>query len=210
MHRALAAVVIAMFFLAVPWAADAQLFPTSPFPSPEPVATDAAAPQASAASLSDFTGGWWHHGFSLSVGEDGTAEASWRTYQNCGNGVTSGCDRFEGNLIVNGGHAVILFESAEVPAAPRDWAPVQLTSKPAVFAGVQLPIAHGRVLTSTQPSRLRVGSIDLVMLPYDTGSLVQDGDGVIVCRPDDLANVVRVDEMTPEQRERWAHRACGA
>jgi hypothetical protein len=211
MRRPVLAALLSMLLLA--WPAQAQLFPTNPFPS-EP--QTASAPQADSqpapsASLADFAGGWWHHGFGLKVKTDGTGEASWRVYRWCRDSAAGEpCDGMHDNLIENGGNAIIIFDSFEVPATPRHWKPIQLTSKPAVYEAVQLPIAHGRVIHTTDPRTLRLGAVDLVTLPYDTGTLVQDGDGVILCRPDDPTNVVRVAEMTPAQRERWEHRACGA
>jgi hypothetical protein len=97
-----------------------------------------------------------------------------------------------------------------VPATPRDWTPDPLADKAPAFPGVQLPIAHGRVVQTTEPRFLRLGPIDLAMLPYDTGALAQDGDGILVCRESEADANVRFDEMTPEQRVRWEHRACGA
>jgi hypothetical protein len=183
--------------------AQAQLFPTT-FPSPSP---ETAAPVA---DLSAFVGAWWRHGFSLTVSPDGSAEASWRTYHWCGDpGVTTACDTRPENGFLNGGHAVILFESADIPAAQREWRPAVFTSRTLAFVAVQSPIAHGRVIFTTEPLRIRLGPVDLALLPYDTGALAQDGDGALVCRPEPFDGVA-IDDMTPAQRDRWEHRACGA
>jgi hypothetical protein len=106
-----------------------------------------------------------------------------------------------GNEIVSGGRASILFTTVETPATPRDWKPDALRETPLAFQGVRMPIARGRVLSTTDPSLLSTGDIALVLLPYDTASLQQQDDGILMCRPiDDSA-------WSPEQR---AYRACGA
>jgi hypothetical protein len=75
--------------------------------------------------------------------------------------------------------------------------------------GVQLPIAHGSVMSSTDERLLRPGPIDFAMLPYQTGALTQDGDGFLVCGASDLDSI-SIDAMTPEQRQAHDYRACGA
>jgi hypothetical protein len=164
---------------------------------------------AAPASLADFAGDWWHHGFGLTVNPDGTADASWRTYAWCGPGIVGPCDRIENDTILDGGHAMLAFTAADVASAPRDWSIEGLADAPIVFLGVQLPIAHGEVVSSTDPRLLHTGPIDLAMLPYDTGTLTQSAIDLLLCRPSDIDGI-SVDDMTPAQREAYDHRACGA
>jgi hypothetical protein len=159
--------------------------------------------------MSDFAGDWWRHGFNLTINSDGSANATWRTYHWCSDSIPGACDRIDGNTITNGGYATLSFTGGGLPNRPRDWQPDAFARDKPIFSAVQLPIAHGSVLTSTDPSRLHIGLIDLALLPYETGALTQDGDGVLICRPTTIEGI-NINDMTPAQREAFDHRACGA
>jgi hypothetical protein len=85
MHRVLSALV-----LSVPLALGLTVGP-------------AAATDDRAAPYAPFVGSWHMHGFSLEVTAGGTAYAVYRTYDWCGAGQRSGCDRVVGNRIYAGG-----------------------------------------------------------------------------------------------------------
>lgn len=72
-----AALAIAASLVVTPAAAKEQQ------PSPDQQAADTAARIAAATSplsMGDFAGAWGRHGFSMNVNADGTATATWRTY----------------------------------------------------------------------------------------------------------------------------------
>jgi hypothetical protein len=64
-------------------------------------AAHAAVPETAPLTLQDFAGRWWHHGMSLTINPDGTADMDWRRG---GAGVESGAatlrvDRVEGRTL---------------------------------------------------------------------------------------------------------------
>ncbi len=151
-------------------------------------------------SMKDFAGNWWRHGLSLNIAPDGSAQAVWRVYRWCSDSPPP-CDDTRGNEIVSGGRATISFTMTELPSVARDWQPDALRGSPLVFQGVQLPIARGQVVSTTDPSLLRMGEVAFALLPYETASLQQQGDGILMCRPADSS------AFSEAQRK---YRACGA
>jgi len=121
-------------------------------PSAEQQAADTAARIAAATSplsIPDFAGGWWHHGFSLGVNADGSAEASWRVYAWCkDNGNKQPCDGMNGNYILNGGRATLIFDRADYRTL------------------------YGTVTTSTDEKTLPLGPVALTEYDYGLGELV--------------------------------------
>jgi hypothetical protein len=58
-----------------------------------------------------LVGSWYHHGFTLTIGADGSASAHWRVYRWCSTDPTPPCDQMvttaSGNQIIDGGQATM-------------------------------------------------------------------------------------------------------
>jgi hypothetical protein len=65
------------------------------------------------ASLKPFVGTWYNHGSVLKISSNGDATYDARAYKWCGPGVSQPCDRFQGNLIIDGIHMQIYFNSTK-------------------------------------------------------------------------------------------------
>jgi hypothetical protein len=114
MRRLVAAMFLA-WVLMLPASASAQLFPPS-LPASDPAPAGQQAPASP--DFSAFAGGWWHHGFDVTINADGSGEASWRIYSWCSTpGTLPPCDSMQGNMIIEGGHATITFDHVESPTA---------------------------------------------------------------------------------------------
>ena|SRR5580765_7433533 len=71
------------------------------FAAPTAAAAQVAVPATAPLTLQDFAGRWWHHGMSLNIKTDGTADMDWRRG---GAGVESGAatvrvDRVDGRTL---------------------------------------------------------------------------------------------------------------
>lgn len=104
---------------------------------------------------------WGRHGFNLSIGADGRAVATWRTYRWCSDDPAPPCDSFRGNEIVSGGRATIVLST-----------------------GVGSSM-YGRVIESTQPDFLPLGPVALTGVDDDALWLSWDDYGLLLCgQPD--------------------------
>jgi hypothetical protein len=110
-------------------------------------------------SLTAFVGDWSRHGVVLSVADDGSATALWRIYEWCGPGVTQPCDRLEGNRLIAGGRAELVF----TPAAPD--------------------AAMGEVVASNDHQLFEPGPVALRLVPYGMAILEQAGQQIVLCGP---------------------------
>jgi hypothetical protein len=100
-------------------------------------------------------GDWSRHGFLMRVLQDGTAHASWRVYQWCGPGVPEPCDRVQGNFLISGGQADVVFASG----------------------------GDGEVAWSTDPAMLDVGPLTLTPIEYGMAVLQQGEHVMVLCGP---------------------------
>jgi hypothetical protein len=120
---------------------------------------DAAAHAQSGGEFSAFADTWVRHGFVLTVGSNGGANASWRTYAWC-NRVTAPepCDVAVDNQIISGGFAQI------------------------VFVDVENGAAVGYVMESTDSLLLYPGEVvRLRLMPYGMAALDTDDDTIVLC-----------------------------
>jgi hypothetical protein len=131
---------------------DVTLTPIAPCVAQDaPIASDpvpaAAAPSR---SVADFAGGWGRHGFGMTINPDGSGEAGWRVYQWCTDtGGKQPCDGVNGQSIVSGGMASLLFDHVE---------------------GATLV---GTVSGSTDPATLPNGAIRLTERDYGIAEVVK-------------------------------------
>jgi hypothetical protein len=102
-----------------------------------------------------LAGDWSRHGFFIRIASDGTAHASWRIYQWCGPGVPEPCDRVQGNFIMSGGQADVVFTSGDA----------------------------GEVAWTTDPAMLDVGPITLTPIEYGMAVLQQGEHVLVLCGP---------------------------
>jgi len=99
-----------------PTDASAQLFPSPFIVTNPPSAVEQ--PSEPAPNFEEFSGGWWKHGFDVTINPNGWGEASWRTYNSCDGARTdAACDRVEGNTIYRGGFAVLHLDRVESSTA---------------------------------------------------------------------------------------------
>jgi hypothetical protein len=127
----------------------------------------ATAPVAAAqedAPYAPIAGDWEHHGFGITVNDDGTSTADWRVYQWCGPGIGQPCDQIVNNRIISGGHADIAF------SGPDDGGAFQ-----------------GQVMDSSDSTLLNTGPLTLTPQQYDM-ALLEQGDTQIVLCGSDAAN----------------------
>jgi hypothetical protein len=109
-----------------------------------------------------FRDGWGAHGIGLSVAADGQAIASWRVYRWCGPGVLPPCDSMDGNFIINGGNAAMMFTAVEGDTArgqvrattdPNGWplgVDITLTLKPYGMAELSVADSPPRALCGSR------------------------------------------------------------
>jgi hypothetical protein len=149
-------------------------------------------PWESGRSFAAIAGGWWHHGFGLDVSEDGRAQAVWRTYQWCGPGVVGACDRMQGDQIISGGEAEIVFTGVEPPTAPADVTVPDIAGRPVRLGMTQTVTATGRVQSSTDEYTLPVGPVALAVLGYGLAQLRRDRlPPVLLCSFRDMPDTIR-------------------
>lgn len=73
---------------------------------------------ADQAGFSEFAGAWYFHGSVLQVLADGTADYTYRTYNNdCGDPSQGPCDVFTGDTIMSGGSLTLLLTTTSPVAA---------------------------------------------------------------------------------------------
>ena len=118
--------------------------------------------KTAAMAFARFTGTWWHHGLTLQVLPDGRGSLSWRVYRWCGPGVPEPCDSMSGNTIAEGGRAAISFQTVNTSSGT----------------------AYGRVTSSSDPSTVPFGTLEMMLKPYGMAEL-RSGDQVVttVCGP---------------------------
>lgn len=161
MRRAMTAALLIWLSMR-PAEASAQLFPPS-FPSSDPAPATQPAPVLSSPDFSAFAGGWWQHGFGLAINPDGSGEASWRVYTWCNSPRTvQPCDGMQGNMIINGGHAVLSFDR------------------------IDSQTAFGNVIDSSDQKTLPKGAIRFTLREYGLGELTSPDAGTsstVLCGP---------------------------
>ncbi|GEM_PF-3331464 len=108
--------------------------------------------------FSPYAKSWWHHGFTLTIDQNGSGTAQWRIYKFCKDDPTPPCDGI-GKNDFDGGHAEI------------------------VFTKVDKDVAYGEVVTSNHPNGLEMDSIRIKLLPYDMAELIQGSKVISLCGP---------------------------
>src|SRR5205809_1171940 len=94
------------------------------------------------ASVKPFAGTWYWHGEGVSIEPDGSGRAGWRTYRRCSEEPPP-CDVERGHELISGGRAEF------------------------VVMRVRRDTAWVRVIHSTDPSRLAVGTLTIRLAPGD-------------------------------------------
>jgi hypothetical protein len=119
-------------------------------------------PSESQGDFSAFAGGWWHHGFYLTIDKDGQGTAEWRVYKWCSDDPNPPCDRIENNLIISGGSATLAFSRSDGQTA------------------------DGQVIASNMTEVFSPdGAVALTLLPYDMALLRrQNNPDTTLCGPD--------------------------
>lgn len=105
-----------------------------------------------------LAGTWEHHGFSLTLQDDGTGEAVWRVYRFCDPGEPTPCDQIVDNGIISGGHAQIALTGSDDSG-----------------------VFQGTVTATTDPALLDEGPITLTPEPYDMALLEQGDTQIVLC-----------------------------
>lgn len=121
-----------------------------------------AGPDAPAEGDTDFgavSGEWSRRGFDLTINADGSGTASWRTYRWCADDPTPGCDSMDGDRIVPGGQATL------------------------VFSRVDGTTARGRVAASNDERTLSLGPASFLVLEFGIAVLSQGSSAMVVCGP---------------------------
>lgn len=91
-----------------------------------------------------FAGHWSQHSIGLDIDNNGKGELGWRTYKYCDEAPPP-CDTVDGHSIISGGFATISLE----------------VEKNSPYRAI------GRVLTSTDPETLPLGTISIRVDPRD-------------------------------------------
>jgi hypothetical protein len=105
-------------------------------PTTDPSLGHPAATSSSPVTARWLVGDWTAHTLVLTIDKLGTGRVRWRTYRTCGEDPTP-CDTFKGDTIIDGGRATIRL-AARGPTT-----------------------ASGRVVSSTDPADLPLGSVTL-------------------------------------------------
>src|SRR5438094_146511 len=88
-----------------------------------------------ARALRPFAGPWYWHGQGVQIRSDGTGTATWRVYTWCTESPAPACDGLVGHAIIDGGNAAF------------------------VLTAVRGSVAWGRIIQTSDPKVLRVGSL---------------------------------------------------
>ena len=134
-----------------------------------------AAAQEADPAFAAFAGGWSHHGFGLTVYDDGSGVAIWRVYRWCGPGVPEPCDLLTDNRIISGGHADLTFTGIDEAGA-----------------------LQGEVSSATDTELLADGPLSLTSQPYGM-LLLEQGDTQLTLCGDQFTNLAppEVVEQSP-------------
>jgi hypothetical protein len=109
--------------------------------------------------FSKFSGAWWRHGLNMVIDGRGNAKAQWRIYKWCSDDPTPPCDSNNGNLIISGGRAEV------------------------VFSFIKDDVAYGVVNSSNDLKTLDKGIIQMNLKTYGMAELEQENFVINLCSP---------------------------